>query len=162
MIAYNNLHLLTFQASDTRPHFSTCITSLNPHLHGAAKSRTRLRDWTELNWTRLKRFYIIPVSQIFFNWGSERWRNLSKVAQLHTGIWAKVFLTQKLFCWSPWGQPDILMSTEQNLSCFITPWNNRSGFFYVQFSSMRIYYVQGTEHRPLFIFQNTCCPLLLF
>ena len=30
-------------------------------IHGIAKSRTRLRDWTELNWTEEEYYYFFPV-----------------------------------------------------------------------------------------------------
>ena len=50
-------------------------------VHGVAKSRTRLRDWTELNWTELKKkksqcvcvcvcvcVYLSPLRKMLFNW----------------------------------------------------------------------------------------------
>ena len=42
-------------------------------VHGVAKSRTRLSDWTELNWTCISGFFSLCYSTIFTCWMKNQW-----------------------------------------------------------------------------------------
>ena len=49
-------------------------------IHGVAKSRTRLSDWTELNWTELSQSYVFPSSHVWMweldhteSWAPKNW-----------------------------------------------------------------------------------------
>ena len=50
-------------------------------VHGVAKSRTQLSDWTELNWTELYFFYMFPYRQEL---GKRSWASLRDNSPLST------------------------------------------------------------------------------